>query len=124
MANPLSGFEIGHALVVGQRLFPETPRVESRAPGLRERPFLYQRPFRVGRNSSCADLWLSIFVEKDGYVHMNPSDSSNEWHASPDHKHSYLKVRKPIEEMVKIIGDLQVQPPKHRPAEPANSTPH
>ena len=67
------------------------------------------------------DYW---FVEKDGYVQVNPSDGSNEWHASPDHKHSYLKVRKPIEEMVKIIGDLQVQPPKHRPAEPANSTPH
>jgi hypothetical protein len=118
-----SGFEIGNAIVVGQRLFTETPESNPVRKAYALDPKCSHG--RMGWDETAVlygvrglrDYW---FAEANGDVQVDPVTGANQWRPSPDHQRAYLKARRSPEEMKKLIGDLEVQPPRHAPSEPAH----
>jgi len=116
-----SGDRIGNAIKTGTRL-RETPKTNPVRIGY-ERYFRGRKPSRPSWDQTSvlyAVRGLSQYwdAETTGHCHVF-DDGSNEWRASPDKDHAYLKPKMPPERLTKIIEDLMVRPPGRKPGDKA-----
>lgn len=112
-----SGFEIGHAIMTGERLITETPETNPVRLAFETNPMVDSVKNRHSWDETAvlyavrgaADYWE---VGK-GTVEI-ADDGKNVWSANGG-QHSYLIQKKPPKEMKKIIEDLMVAPPVKQP---------
>ncbi|MFD0677542.1 MULTISPECIES: nucleoside hydrolase [unclassified Paenibacillus] len=108
-----SGFEIGHELMTGERLFLETPE---------HNPVRQSYEWYLGRQGSrnSWDLTAVLYGVRGlaGYWEASPAgcvkvraDGESEWVASPDQGHRYLMPSMDLRELEKLMEDLLVQYP-------------
>ena len=109
-----SGFEIGKAIMTGERLITETPPTNPVRVSFETNPMVDKNKNRHSWDETAVlfavrglkDYWTM----KSGTLQI-ADDGKNTW--SPEGKnHFYLIAKKPIEEMKKVIEDMMVAPPK------------
>lgn len=108
-----SGWELGNRLVTGAR-WPEQPDPNP----IRRAYQLYLKPGR-GRASWDQTSVLAAIrdpstwwtVRRGGYNHVF-EDGRNEWRPAPDRDHAYLVEKAPPEEVVRVIEELMMVPPR------------
>ena len=109
-----SGFEIGKAIMTGERLITETPVTNPVRVSFETNPMVDKNKNRHSWDETAVlfavrglkDYWTM----KSGTLQI-ADDGKNIW-SSKGKKHFYLIAKKPIEEMKKIIEDMMVAPPK------------
>ena len=109
-----SGFEIGKAVMTGERLLTETPPSNPVRVAYETNPQVDKNKNRQSWDQTAVlfavrglrDYWTMA----SGSLQIS-DDGKNTW-ASEGTRHSYLIAKKPVEEMKKVIEDLMVAPPK------------
>jgi inosine-uridine nucleoside N-ribohydrolase len=109
-----SGFEIGKAIMTGERLITETPSSNPVRMAFETNPMVDKNKNRHSWDQTAVlfavrglrDYWTMA----SGTLQIS-EDGKNNW--SPTGKnHFYLIAKKPVEEMKKLIEDLMVAAPK------------
>jgi len=109
-----SGFEIGKAIMTGERLITETPANNPVRVSFETNPMVDKNKNRHSWDETAVlfavrglkDYWTM----KSGTLKI-ADDGKNAWSAEGKN-HFYLVAKKPAEEMKKIIEDMMVAPPK------------
>lgn len=109
-----SGFEIGKAIMTGERLITETPPSNPVRVSFETNPMVDKKKNRHSWDETAVlfavrglkDYWTMA----SGTLQIS-DDGKNTW-TSKGKNHFYLIARKPAEDMKKIIEDMMVAPPK------------
>ncbi len=110
-----SGFEIGKAIMTGERLITETPTTNPVRVSFETNPMVDKNKNRHSWDETAVlfgvrglkDYWTM----KSGTLQI-ADDGKNTW-SSEGKNHFYLIAKKPVGEMKKIIEDMMVAPPKN-----------
>jgi inosine-uridine nucleoside N-ribohydrolase len=109
-----SGFEIGHAIMTGERLITETPKTNPVRTAFETNPMVDSLKNRHSWDQTAVlfavrgarDYW----TVREGNVTV-ADDGKNTWDTSV-RKHFYLEVKTPPTEMKKVIEDIMVRAPR------------
>ena len=109
-----SGFEIGKAIMTGERLITETPETNPVRVAFETNPMVDAKKNRHSWDETAVlfgvrgikDYWTMGTGEL-----QIAEDGKNVWVASGKSRH-YLVAKKPVAEMKKVIEDMMVAPPK------------
>jgi len=109
-----SGFEIGKAIMTGERLITETPETNPVRVAFETNPMVDAKKNRHSWDETAVlfgvrglkDYWTM----GTGQIQI-AADGKNTWITSGKTRH-YLVAKKPVAEMKKVIEDMMVAPPK------------
>lgn len=116
-----SGFEIGKAIMTGERLITETPELNPVRIAFETNPMVTPEKNRHSWDETAVlfavrglrDYWTL------GTGQPNiADDGKNEWSTSTKGTRHYLIAKKPVADMKKVLEDMMVAPPKPESTKP------